>query len=749
MRTPIRVFSSVPRSKLPTNRISPNKRRSGLVFKDAVHPESTARVNETIRSLAVHHKQGKRAGVDYLCSVIKFFEKRRARMQGKQLHGHLTAVGFNNDTFFFNHLISMYGKCGFLDEARSVFDLIRNKNLYSWNTLIACYCKAGHLCEARVLFDEMPERDSVSWNLMISGYDRFGPCEEALRIFRSMRRSGAVIDHFGLSGAVSACCNLRFSVNGRSLHSYSMKIGLCLDVHVGSAIVELYAKCMLLSEARRVFDSLENKEQFTWNSMLSGYVYGLTIDQALQFFDEMLEKDVVSWTIIVEGCSYHNLNREAINFFWKMRKCGIQADQAAFVSVLDACVDLLNLEDGFKVHCLTIKCGYETDVSVGSVLVSLYAKCGNFSDSTKVTEGMHIVDDFSWSVLISEYAKHGLVGRSQVLFESIPVKSLAIWNALITGYSDLGMFEEAFRAFKELYSFGHKGDAFTYGSILAASDSFGLRYGEQLHSQIRRTGLCSSFFVCGALIDMYFCFNHHEAAERIFQEIDGPNVVLWNVMIYGYGQKNLNYEAMQLFWTMRCSDAKPDNVTLSCTLDACSNISALVVGVQIHAHSHKIGLGYDVIVGSAIVDMYAKCREIGSATLSFSDILHPNVISWTALLGGYVKCGIWDKAKSLFASMPEKNVVSWNVMLSGYIQQEFPWDALNLYFQMNRVGIWPDRISFISSLTACCKLLLKEQGRQVHAQIIKTGYYMNAYVGLALTSMYQNFGMETVNQMAY
>ncbi|XP_078430222.1 pentatricopeptide repeat-containing protein At2g13600-like [Wolffia australiana] len=759
MRTSGQYFSSVSRSLSEHFRPKHRKPSVGIArrrvpVENAAITESIGkhfccgRLKESIHWLVLCHWRGEFSGFDFLCSVIKFIAGNGNRIQARQLHAYLTVVGVGNDTFLSNHLISMYGKCGSLDDAYSVFSIIHNKNVHSWNALVSCYCRAGFVSTARRLFDQMPERDSVSWNVMISGYDRHGPCEEALRIFQSMRLSGAVTDHFGVSSALSACCNLRFSINGKLLHGFSVKVGLSLNLHVGSALVELYSKCFFLCEARRVFDTLKIREPFTWNSMLSGYVHCSRIDQALQFFNQMPFRDVVSWTMIIEGCSYHNRNGESVDLFWKMRESGLQADQVAFVCALNACIELLNLEEGSKVHCLAIKCGYETDATVGSVLVSLYAKCGNFSNAIRVTELMPVVDDFSWSVLIAEYAKHSHIERARSLFEITTEKSIALWNALIAGYSDLGMFEEGALAFKEMCLYGWKPDAYTYGSLLTASNACGLRYGEQLHCNITRTGLCSSFFVCGALIDMYFFFNQDKAAEEIFRKIMEPNVVLWNVMILGYDQNYMNCEAMNTFLAMRRSGSKPDNITLSCVLDVCSSTSAQAWGIQVHALSHKTGFERDVIVGSAIVDMYAKCGQLWSATLSFSDIIQPNVFSWTALLGGYVKCGLWDKARALFGQMPEKNIVSWNVMLSGYVQQNCSWDALDLYSLMSRLGIWPNHVSFINILSACSKLLLKDQGRQVHAQIIKTGYHIHAYVGAVIASMYESFELGAINKEA-
>ncbi|MQL77302.1 hypothetical protein Taro_009744 [Colocasia esculenta] len=239
---------------------------------------------------------------------------------------------------------------------------------------------------------------------------------------------------------------------------------------------------MDIGDARRVFNLMDVRERFTWNSMLGGYIRCLRIDQALEFFREMPDKDVVSWTVLIEGCYYHYLNDNAIAFFQKMRVSGLHADEVAFVSVLNACVELLNYEEGSKIHGLTIKCGYEVNVVVGSVIVALYAKCGNLDEARKVTKIMPIVDDFAWSVLIAEYAKHGQVESSHKLFKSLEVKSVPLWNALITGYSELGMFKEALEAFREMCAGGQMADDFTYGSLLMGSNTFDMSCGKQLHA---------------------------------------------------------------------------------------------------------------------------------------------------------------------------------------------------------------------------------------------------------------------------
>ncbi|KAJ0989260.1 hypothetical protein J5N97_007616 [Dioscorea zingiberensis] len=611
------------------------------------------------------------------------------------------------------------------------------KNLHSWNTLIDCYCKLGSLNEARQLFDEMPQRDAVSWNTMISGYDRHGPCEIALEFFVGMRQSECKVDHFGVSSVISACSNLMFLNNGREIHGLSYKIGLDSHVQVGSALVGLYGKCQVIEDAMRVFDGMGIRELFTWNSMLAGYVQCSNISEALHFFSEMPEKDVVSWTTIISGGSQQQMNEEAIQLFHRMQEAGLWPDQLCFVSALNACVQMLDYQEGLKIHSQIFKFGFQADAIIGSVLVVLYARCGCFDSARSATKSLDYIDDFSWSVLISEYAKHGLIDCAYELFKSLEKKSLPLWNALIGGYAYLELNEEAFGVFRHMKMDGINGDEFTFGSLLSGADNLGGRYGEQIHSQTIKTGVNSSVFVGSALIDMYSSSLACEAAISIFDAIHEPNLVSWNAMISGYGLNNMDLEAVHTFRLMMVSRIKPDNITFSLILESCSSLLSLPGGMQVHAFAYKLGFDTDVVVGSALIDMYGKCENMDAASRAFSDIHLHTVVSWTALLCGFVRHGMWDTAKEIFNRMPQKNVVSWNTLISGHAKHGSGLEAFELYSQMTKLGQFPDRISFISLLMVCCDSLLEEPGKQVHAQIIKTGYYRNAYVNIALKEMYQ------------
>ncbi|KAL4184320.1 hypothetical protein AMTRI_Chr10g430 [Amborella trichopoda] len=694
------------------------------------------RLKQAISFIIHMRHQGMFVPTDSFSLIFHSSATSKSLMEGKQLHAHFIVSGFEPDLYLSNHLMNMYSKCGCLDHIESVFREMGRKNLHSWNTMLACYSKLGFISDARNLFDKMPHRDSVSYNTMIACYDKYGPCENALEVFRAMKLSGSKVDHFTVSSVISACMNISFLCQGRQVHSDVIKIGIGLNVYVGSALVEFYGKCGDIDEARKVFESMPDREVFSWNTMLLGYVQSGRIEDGILFFEEIPCKNVVSWTTIISGCVRCGWRDKAIHFFSGLRLANLKPDLVGFVSIVNAFSALYCLEEGQKVHGLIIKAGFESNLVVGNALVDMYAKCGSLDCASRVFEIMPYMDEYSCSVLISEYAKYGLIDYARDFFESSKVKDISSWNALIAGYSELERDWEAIETFRAMRMEGVKADEFTYGSLIRGCYLYGLRYGMQLHSQTIKLGIDSSVYVGSSLIDMYTEFFYCQAGRMVFDAIYEKNLVSWNAMINGYAQNEMGLEALELFCQMRALRVEIDRVTLSSALNACTSSLALSMGNQINGVIHKAGYVHDVVVGTSLIDMYGKCRDMDHALCAFSTITQHSVFSWTALLGSYVKCGMWESANELFEKMPEKNIVSWNTMLSGHAQNGSGFEAIKLYSLMLKSGELPDGISLICLLAVCSNHMLEEQGKQVHSHAIKTGYYMNLSVKSVIINMY-------------
>ena len=129
--------------------------------------------------------------------------------QGKIVHGCIVIFGLGSYVAVGNALVSLYAKCGRIEEAR-MFDRIPLKNVYSWNTLIGAYTQSGDLHYARTMFDKMPARDVVSWNSMISGYSQHGCDEEVVQLFAKMQQDGMKPDLFSFTSVLTACADIEF-----------------------------------------------------------------------------------------------------------------------------------------------------------------------------------------------------------------------------------------------------------------------------------------------------------------------------------------------------------------------------------------------------------------------------------------------------------------------------------------------------------------------------------------------------------
>ncbi|XP_057850679.1 pentatricopeptide repeat-containing protein At1g56690, mitochondrial [Cryptomeria japonica] len=328
--------------------------------------------------------------------------------------------------------------------------------------------------------------------------------------------------------------------------------------------------------------------------------------------------------------------------------------------------------------------------------------------------------------------------------------------------------------------------------------------GKQIHSLITHKGfafaertliqnkLIKMYVKCGSLID----------ARKVFDGMIEPDGFSWNSIIAAYRMHGYPHEAVALFHQMQGMGTQPDQFIFSSVLAACAKIKALPLGTDIHQSIMERGLLSDVVVSSALVDMYAKCGSIHKARELFDRMPQRNLISWNAMIAGYAQNGIldealrifnnmpkrniitWnamiagfaqngvlDEASRLFKEMPQRNVASWNAMIAGYAQngvlddairlfKEMPqrnvvsWnamvagyaqngqvdEALETIKQMQLAGVKPNSTTFVSILPACAKMKTLEQGMDIHQRIIETRFLSDVVVVNSLIDMYAKCG---------
>ncbi|MCL7024278.1 hypothetical protein MKW94_013719 [Papaver nudicaule] len=490
------------------------------------------------------------------------------------------------------------------------------------NSLVNLYLKCGSLNEAKLQFEEIQIKDVVSWNCIITGCSKQGlpGSSLALELFYQMRKEDTSPNSFTLAGVFTSASNLSSASVGKQAHCLSIKTPNCSDVFVGSSLLNMYCKSGLVCDARKVFEEMPEKNFVSWASMISGYASVRNAVEALELFKLMrLEEE-----------------EQGLNEF-------------VFTSVLSSLSSPELVENGRQIHCLGIKVGMLSFVSVGNALVTMYAKCENLDCALDI-------------------------------FESLSDKNSITWSAMITGYAQSGDSSMALQYFSKMQLTGFRPSEFTLVGILnACSDVTAIREGKQVHCYLAKLGFESHLYIRTALINMYAKCGVINDAWKCFDQLQEPNAALWSSMIGGYVQNGANEEALSLYGRMQMKDILPSESTMGSVLKACSVLAALEQGKQIHARTIKHGLDLEVSIGGALLTMYAKCGNV-------------------------------DDSKLVFRRMRERTVVSWNAMINGLSENGHGHEALQLFEEMKLNGTKPDNVTFVNILSACSHLGLVDKG---------------------------------------
>nr|XP_010920030.1 pentatricopeptide repeat-containing protein At5g27110 [Elaeis guineensis] len=533
-----------------------------------------------------------------------------------------------------------------------------------------------------------------------------------------------------LSGLLKACVAGKSLAQGKLLHSKSISLGLNTNTYLAKALINLYVSFNLFDAARLVFESVRNPSDISlWNGLLSAYSKNHMYDEALhlfdrlllfprlkpdsytypsvlkacgglvaakkgesihanvlksgfgsdivvssslvgvyakchryesaiQVFDEMPERDVACWNTVM-SCYYQDGQAsKVLEVFGMMKSCGFKPDSVTYTTVFSACARLLDLETGWRVHEELVRTGFVLDGFVSSAIVDMYGKCG-------------------------------CLGSAREVFEQIPTKSVVSWNSMIGGYSLKGDSNSCLELFSRMNMEGVRPTSTTMSSLLiACSRTSDMRRGKFIHGYLLRNLIDVDIFIASSLIDLYFKCANVAYAESVFKTMPKANVVSWNVMISGYVTAGCYFKALDFFNEMRVYGVRPDAFTFASVLSACAQVAALEQGREIHKQVSDHCLESNEMVMCALVDMYAKCGAVRDAKLVF------------------------DK-------LPVKDIVSWTSMIMAYGSHGQSTEALELFSEMQKANVKPDRVTFLAAISACSHGGLVDEGRYYFNQMTR------------------------------
>ncbi|XP_057873038.2 pentatricopeptide repeat-containing protein At5g39350 [Cryptomeria japonica] len=600
-------------------------------------------------------------------TIITAYRRHGCPREAVKLFHHMQQTGLKPDQFTFASVLPACAKMGALEQGMDIHQSIKNAGIFSdvvvATALVDMYAKCGNIVKASEVFDKMPQRNVFSWTAMIGGYVQNGFVEKALETFKQMQLAGLKPNSTTFASILPACAKIGSLELGVDIHQSIIEGGFLSDIIVGNALVDMYAKCG-------------------------------RIDKARECFDRMTQRDVISWNAMIAGYAQNGFAEKALETFKQLELAGVKPDFTTFASVLPACAKTGALQQGMDIHQSIKDRGILLDVVIATALVDMYAKCGSVNKARELFDRMPERNVFSWTAMISGYAQNGFgenaldtfkqmqlagVRPNSTTFASI-LPACAKMEALGQGYAQNGFVEKALETFKQMELAGVNPDSTTLASILSAYAKMGsLEQGMDIYQTIKDKGIFSDIVVETALVDMYAKCGSIDKARELFDRMPQRDVFSWTAMIAGYSQNGFVEKALETFKQMHLASLKPNSTTFASILPACAKMGALEQGMDIHQSIVEGGLLPDVVIGNALVDMYAKCGNI-------------------------------EKARELFDKMPQRNVVSWNAMIAGYAQNGFCNDALKIFELMKHSGTYPDSVSFACVLFACSHAGLVHEG---------------------------------------
>ncbi|XP_043709343.1 putative pentatricopeptide repeat-containing protein At3g18840 [Telopea speciosissima] len=424
---------------------------------------------------------------------------------GEQLHAYMIKTANDLNQFAVSSLIDMYSKCGCFEEACRVFHVCSVSNLVSKNAMVAACCREGRMEMALDLFWRVPEiNDIVSWNTLIAGYVRNNYGEEALKLLVHMGENGIRWSEHTFTSVLSACSSLKSLKHGKEIHAWILKNGLSSNPFISSGIVDVYSKCDNIHYAELAHAAFGEENAFSITSLIVGHSSQGNMLEARRLFDSLAEKNPVVWTALFSG--YLRIRQcepvfELLREFLEKEKH--VPDALILVSVICVCAIQAALDPGKQIHAYILRMHIEIEEKLSSALIDMYAKCGQI-----------------------KYAKQN--------FQRVPGRDQVVYNAMIAGYAHHGFENDAIQLFEEMLEKDIRPDRITFIALLSACRHAGLvEAGEKYFGSMTKCySLSPEIDHYSCMIDLYGRANKLDKAMTFMREIPIKlDAVIWGTFL--------------------------------------------------------------------------------------------------------------------------------------------------------------------------------------------------------------------------
>ncbi|XP_042379670.1 pentatricopeptide repeat-containing protein At2g33680-like [Zingiber officinale] len=379
---------------------------------------------------------------EYTISILlKAAASQLSVLVGRQFHGVAIKMGLQTNAMIGNSLIMMYAKNEWVSDSFLAFKDISEHDLISWNSIVQCY-----------LQNEEPE--------------------QAWMLFVEMKSLGFQPDEFSFVGALAACASLARHQSGREVHGDMIKRSIISDAFIGSALIDMYSKSMVVSDAWQVFSRVKHKDLIIWNALISGLSQNGYLDEVFKLLYWMREED-------------------------------FEPDKFTFASIFAACANTMAVQQGRQVQGLILKSELNADAAVANSLITMYCRAGCLREARQV-------------------------------FFDVPLKNVVSWTAMIGGCAQSGYSQEALKIFAQMQKDAVKPNAKTFVALLTACSYAGLSNdaGKFFEMMEVKYSIQPSFDHYACMVDILGRAGRLNEAENLIKSMPfQPDALVWRMLL--------------------------------------------------------------------------------------------------------------------------------------------------------------------------------------------------------------------------
>lgn len=379
-----------------------------------------------------------------------------------------------------------------------------------------------------------------------------------------------------------------------------------------------------IKDCKRFLRAYSTPEAYEWNRKLGSFVRAGKVGDARNMFDFMPNKDVVSWNTMIAAYFEANDIEESERLFGSMPKRSV----VSWNCMVSGYMDHGWVDEALGLFLVMPK----RNISSWNAMVSGMAKHDRFDEAERFFNEMPERNVISYTAMVDGLARRGDIHRARQLFDSMSSKNIVSWATMISGYVQNGMIVEARKLFDNMP---------------------------------KKSAVAFTVMIMG-----YCKLGDVDSAITLFHQLRQKDIVAWNVMIAGYTHNTLDEEALKLHKRMVILGTKPDHTTIIVVLTACSTLTSLQTGRQIHCIAVRRGLDSLTTLSNALTSMYSKCGSIVESVGVFLHTELPDLVSWNTIIAVHAQHGFFEK-------------------------------ALEKFHELLKQGLKPDGVTFLSILSAC------------------------------------------------